>query len=155
MWSLAEHAMQVAVVDWAQLQATSIRPLQLLYAIPNGGRRPPKVGREMKAEGARAGVPDLNLPVRARGFIGLWVEMKSKDGVLSGVQAWWRDHLLAAGHDWQLCRTIESAIAVLRAHALAAQNEFPEAWTPKPSTPKETPMNQTKPAAAPRRKGRA
>jgi hypothetical protein len=149
-FSLAEHAMQVAVVDWAQLQAHVIRPLALLYAIPNGGKRPPRVGRKMKDEGARKGVLDLNLPVPARGFCGLWVEMKTTVGVVSDDQKWWRDKLRLAGHDVHVCRSIESAIEILRLHALAAQTEFPQVWL-APATPPTAPMK----TVPPRRKAAA
>ena len=128
MRSLLEHDMQVAVVSWAQLQAAVIRPLQLLYAVPNGGKRPPRVGREMKREGLRAGVLDLNLPVPARGFIGLWVEMKTPTGPVRPDQKWWIAYLRNAGHDVQVHRSIESAIEALREHALAAQREQPDRW---------------------------
>lgn len=148
--SLAEHGMQVAVIHWAQLQAAVLHPLRLLYAIPNGGKRPLRVGLEMKREGLRKGVLDLNLPVPARGFVGLWVEMKTATGVLSTDQKWWREQLRAAGHDVQVCRSIESAIALLRLHALAAQAEQPQVWIPRPEQPEPT-MKSSVPIAASRR----
>lgn len=55
-------------------------PEQLLFAIPNGGLRNQIVARKMKAEGVRAGVPDLFLAVPAGPYSGLFLEMKKTHG---------------------------------------------------------------------------
>lgn len=65
--------MQVALFQWARLQECVRPALGLLHAIPNGGARPAIVGKDgrrfsvsaarMKAEGVKAGVPDVCLPV--------------------------------------------------------------------------------------------
>ncbi len=125
---LTEHAMQVAVVDWARLQACVLWPLELLYAVPNGGKRPPRVGREMKREGLRKGVLDLVLPVPAAGWAGLYIEMKTATGPVSVDQKWWAERLRAVGQRVEVCRTIESACEVLRQHALAACAERPQGF---------------------------
>lgn len=117
---LSEHAMQVAVVTWARLQETALPALRLLHAVPNGGPRSIGAARKLKAEGVKAGVPDLVLPVPAAGFAGLYVEMKTKDGRVTPDQAEWHVALQAAGHRVEVCRSIESAIEVLREHAQAA-----------------------------------
>lgn len=127
---LSEHAMQVAVVDWARLQACVLWPLELLYAVPNGGKRPPKIGRKMKDEGQRKGVLDLVLPVPAAGWIGLYVEMKTATGVVSADQKWWADRLRAVGYRVVVCRSIEDGCAVLREHAMAARAERPHGFGP-------------------------
>lgn len=50
--------------------------LGALFAIPNGGHRHPLIGAQMKAEGVRAGMPDLCLPVGRGGYSALYIEMK-------------------------------------------------------------------------------
>lgn len=127
---LSEHAMQAAVVEWAQLQACVLWPLELLYAIPNGGKRPPRVGKKMKAEGQRKGVLDMVLPVPAAGWVGLYVEMKTPDGVVSADQKWWADRLRAVGYRVVVCRSIEDACDVLRGHAMSARAERPNGFGP-------------------------
>lgn len=126
--TLSEHAMQAAVIQWADLQMAVLPALELLYAVPNGARTAISVAKRLKAEGMRAGVPDLCLPVAARGAIGLYIEMKTATGPVSGDQKRWHAALRAAGHIVVVCRSIESAIAELREHALAAgQKESPAA----------------------------
>ena len=116
-----EHALQVAVVDWANLQANTLPALKMLYAVPNGGRRAISVARKLKAEGARPGVPDLVLPVPANGFCGLYVEMKTRVGTVTPEQKQWHAWLRGVGQRVEVCRTTEAAIEVLRAHATAFQ----------------------------------
>lgn len=77
-----EHREQVALFQWAKLSESRIPQLKLLYAIPNAARRSPRHGAWMKAEGLRAGMPDVHLPVMSgtiggRQWCGLWIEMKA------------------------------------------------------------------------------
>lgn len=63
----------------------SVPDLELLHAIPNGGHRDKVTAAKLKAEGVKAGIPDVFLPV-ARSFgvpggpvtwyHGLYVELK-------------------------------------------------------------------------------
>ena len=79
-----EHEEQVALFEWADAQVIALPELMTLFAIPNGGARHPAVAAQMKAEGLRAGVPDIFLPAMRRGedgrtWGGLFVEMKRAD----------------------------------------------------------------------------
>src|SRR5262249_34372443 len=60
--------------------------LKLLYAVPNGGDRNLSVARKLKAEGVLSGVADLCLPAARRGHHGLYLEMKSEEGVATEEQ---------------------------------------------------------------------
>lgn len=90
-----EHMEQAALVSWARANERSRPELRMLLAIPNGGARSKATAGRLKAEGVRAGVPDLALPVARGGFHGLWIEMKSpatpgkRAGVLSSEQRRW------------------------------------------------------------------
>ena len=77
-----EHAEQVAVVQWARFSAGRFPCLRWLHAIPNGGARGDNArsaairGAHLKAEGLTRGISDLFLPHAARGYHGLYIEMK-------------------------------------------------------------------------------
>ena len=70
---------QELLIRWTEFMETQEPRLQLLYAIPNGGWRHPGTAARLKAEGVKAGVPDLCLPVSDGIFHGLYIEMKKRD----------------------------------------------------------------------------
>lgn len=69
-----ESQLQQACVLWFDYQYNNIK--KLLYATPNGGKRDRKEAAKMKAEGVRAGVPDLTLAVPRGQWKALYIEMK-------------------------------------------------------------------------------
>lgn len=71
-----EHAHQVALMAWCAQNKRYLPDLAKVFAIPNGGERNPVVAARMKAEGVRAGVPDLQLPKPVAPYHGLFIEMK-------------------------------------------------------------------------------
>lgn len=75
---MSEHDSQVAFFQWANLQR--FPGIELLHATPNGGYRDIRTASKLKAEGVKAGVPDVSWPVARGGFIGLAIEFKFGDG---------------------------------------------------------------------------
>lgn len=82
---VTEHSEQVALIDWCRVHEGRYPELALIYAVPNGAafaRRNNKKNSfslqamKIKAEGLRAGVPDLCLPVARNGMHGMYIEMK-------------------------------------------------------------------------------
>lgn len=108
-----EHAEQVALMAWARLHEHRMPGLALLFAIPNGGRRDAVTGARLKAEGVRAGVPDLFLPVARRGFHGLFIELKAPGGGASPEQRGWIARLRQAGYSAEVCCGWEAAALTL------------------------------------------
>ena len=105
-----EHDEQVALIQWSEYALPAHPELALLYAIPNGGKRSRAVAAKLKAEGVKAGVLDLCLPVPRGTFHGLYIEMKRRHGgVLSADQTYWRDQLSAQGYQTYVCKGWESA----------------------------------------------
>ena len=50
---------------------------ELIYHVPNGGHRVKAVAAKLKAQGVKAGIPDLVLPMARGGFFGLYIEFKA------------------------------------------------------------------------------
>lgn len=109
----SEHQEQVTLMQWAKLHEGRWPELRLLHAIPNGGWRHPAVARGLKAEGVRAGVPDLDLPVPRGPYHGLRIELKAKGGTATPEQRWWLHELAMFGHRAELCFGWESARDVI------------------------------------------
>lgn len=87
--SPSESDEQIGFLNWWQLHFPAVR----IFHIPNGGHRAISVAKKMKAEGVKAGVPDLYVPEWK-----LWIEMKrQKDGRLSKDQKDWIEYLESVG----------------------------------------------------------
>lgn len=106
-----EHQHQVALIAWARRVRLAPAPdvtegatiYEYLFAIPNGGRRSPREGARLKAEGVKPGVSDLLLPLRRGGYAGLWLEMKAPGEKPSKMQREWLDRMARAGYraEWR------------------------------------------------------
>ena len=59
---------QIKLFNWVAYARNTYPQLDLLYHVPNGGKRNQKEAFNLKRQGVRAGVPDLCLPV-SRGNI--------------------------------------------------------------------------------------
>lgn len=110
---MSEHAEQAALIEWAANVCPRVPELALLYAIPNGGHRTKGTAGRMKAEGTKAGVPDLCLPVARGGHHGLYVEMKVKGGAVSDKQKHWIARLRDQGYRVEVCWSTEAAARAL------------------------------------------
>jgi len=107
-----EHQEQVALMKWASLQAVTIPELELLYAVPNGGKRNVVIAMKLRAEGVKPGVPDLCLPVACKGKFGLYIEMKRRNARPSDVspeQQRWHERLAEQGYAVQVCKGWDEA----------------------------------------------
>jgi hypothetical protein len=67
----------------------------------------------MKAEGKRAGVPDIHLPVPRGNYASLYIEMKVPPNKETAAQMVWRQRLNDAGNLAVVCQSWESARDVL------------------------------------------
>jgi len=110
---VSEHDEQVALFQWAALNQDRYPELALLYANPMGGKRPGRTAARLKAEGAKAGVPDLTLPVARCGFHGLYIEMKHGNNRPTASQEWWLQQLRDQDYAAVVCYGFEHARQVL------------------------------------------
>jgi hypothetical protein len=110
-----EHTEQVNLMQWWQLACRGFGiPESLLFAIPNGGQRNVIVASKLKAEGVRAGVPDLFLAFPYRSYDGLFIEMKKpKGGRVSGKQKTTLEQLAEVGYKTAVCNGWLEAKAVI------------------------------------------
>lgn len=108
---MTEHHHQVLTVAWFRAQYPKLA--SLLFAIPNGGQRNPATAAILKAEGLVAGIPDLFLAIPSGAFHGLFIEMKTPNGVLSQAQK--RIHPLLVEHGYRvgMARGYEAAKLLL------------------------------------------
>ena len=123
---ITEHQEQSMLITWARTTESHWPELALLHAIPNGGWRHKATAGRLKAEGLKAGVPDLCLPVARHPFHGLYLEMKSKKGRVRQSQRWWLDQLNAQGYRAVVCRGFASAVDVITEYLGAEERDETE-----------------------------
>lgn len=109
-----ESVEQQCLFRWAQYQSGAFPELVLLYHVPNGGHRNKAEAGRFRAEGVKAGVPDLCLPVPRGGFHGLYIELKRlKGSKTSEDQKAWLSRLEEQGYCVALCKGWEAAANVI------------------------------------------
>ena len=111
-----EHQIQAAFVEWCFLNRGRFLGLSMGFAVPNGGLRNKNVAKKLKAEGVRAGVLDWCLPVPMGKHCGLFIEFKSKTGVLSTNQKAEIRMLEFYGWMTAVCRSVEEAIESIKTY---------------------------------------
>jgi len=83
----------------------------------NGGLRGKAEAARLKAEGVKAGVPDLCIPIARGGYHGLFVEMKFGRNKPTDEQMKWLSTLERNGYMATVCWGAEEAIAVIEQYA--------------------------------------
>ncbi len=61
----------------SEIEVRYPKVFEMLYHVPNGGHRHKSVALKLKQQGAKAGIPDLVLPMARGGFFGLYIEFKA------------------------------------------------------------------------------
>jgi hypothetical protein len=124
----SEHEMQAEVMRWAKKAAKFHPEISLLFAIPNGatlsarrdqaGRRVSRQAVKLKAEGLKAGVPDMFLAAARGNWHGIFIEQKTRHGKVSSVQRAWLNLLLAQGYYALVSFSASETILVLATYLL-------------------------------------
>ena len=120
-----ERPHQVALIKWVRTVKDTHPVLKLLYAVPNGGDRNLRVARKLKAEGVLAGVADLCLPAARRGYHGLYLEMKSEEGVTTKEQKEFLCGVSAEGYCAVIAQGVDEARATLEWYIGITDHEPP------------------------------
>lgn len=116
-----EHEIQKAVFDVLKLYETKFPEFETIHAVPNGselrkaktkeGNYFTRLGKKMKDEGLRPGIPDIHVPYASSTHCGLYIEMKrSEKEEPTDHQKSMADKLRAVGNDVVLCFTREAAL---------------------------------------------
>ena len=101
----SEGQEQATLMNWVKMQSWRWPEAALLFHIPNGGGRSKAEAGRFKAEGVKAGVPDLFLPVPKGEFHGLFIEMKRlAGGRVSDEQKDWIRMLREQGYRVEVCK---------------------------------------------------
>lgn len=115
-----EHYLQVSVFDFFERHHTDI--YDLLYAIPYGGKRPPKTAEAMKAEGQKSGYLNTGLDAARGIYHGLRCELKVEDGRAQPNQLERADKLRKQGYCVVFCYGFDCVIeAILEYWSLPAE----------------------------------
>lgn len=123
-----EEREQIVLFRWAEFSASQYPELELLYHIPNEGKRSAVTGARLKAQGLKSGVPDVCLPTAHGGYIGLYIEMKVKPNKPTENQKRWLRALREAGHMVAVCYGFEEARDLIEKY-LRLPNTIPKGET--------------------------
>lgn len=105
-----EHKIQIACVRWFRLKYPKLK--NVLFAVPNGGRRDAVTGAKLKEEGATSGVSDLILLKSNRFYGGLCIEMKKPGSRQSPAQKEWQKDAEANGAKYVVCKSLDEFMKV-------------------------------------------
>lgn len=104
---------QITLFQWARVNERRLPDLWCLHAIPNGGSRHKAEALNLKRQGVKAGVSDVFLPVAKRGYHGLYIEMKAKNGRISDAQKDWINQIRKNDYMALVCYGADEAVGVL------------------------------------------
>ena len=111
--TLTEAQEQSLLFEWAKIRENQLPVLKLMHHVPNGGSRHPAEAANLKRQGVKAGVPDVNLPAARKGFHGLYIEMKRKGEEPTKLQKEWLIALTEQGYKAVVCHGFEEAVDVI------------------------------------------
>lgn len=104
-----EDGAQETLFSWAAWQQNKWPELELLYHVPNGGKRDKATAAKLKGQGVKPGVPDLALPVAKCGYHGLFIELKVGRNKTTALQDRWLENLREQGYYTKVCYGWEEA----------------------------------------------
>ena len=93
---------------------TRYRPeLRWMFAIPNGGYRTKATAGKMAAEGLKAGIWDIFVPIPSGGYHGLFIEMKFGKNKLTELQREFGKFATGQGYLCKVAYSAEQAIEII------------------------------------------
>lgn len=107
-----EYQVQIAYLQWADLQKHKGNPLSLyIHHSANGGRRDAREGKHFKEMGVKAGYPDLTIDIAKGGYHGMRIELKRGNNDKESDKQKERIALLIEeGYHAVFCKGVDAAI---------------------------------------------
>ena len=98
---------------------------ELIFHVPNGGHRAKATAKKLKAQGVKAGIPDLVLPMARGGYFGLYIEFKATvdPAAVSSSQHACIRRLNEQGYLAIVCQGHRDVIEALRAYLTLPKTE--------------------------------
>ena len=112
-YSRTEADEQKAVIQWCVLMEGRWPELEYIYHVPNGGSRNAREAANLKAQGVKPGVPDLELPAARGRYTGLHIELKHGNNKVTADQDRFLKALRKMGRCAVVCYEAEPAIQVI------------------------------------------
>lgn len=109
----SESVEQTGLFRWAAFERGKHPELELMYHVPNEGKRSKRTGAQLKREGLKPGVPDMVLPVPRGKYHGLYIEMKATGNKTTDEQNKWLEALQEQGYRTAVCYGWEVASKVI------------------------------------------
>lgn len=107
-----ESDLQKSLVRWFSYQFPEYS--DLLFHIPNGGKRNAREAARFKAEGVKAGVPDLFLSVPSGPFHGFYLEVKAPGGKPTEKQKAFISKARLLGYRAEIVTSLEQFIELIK-----------------------------------------
>ena len=114
--------MQVALVEWLRFQWPDV----LFTIAPNGMKLSIGVAVKIKRMGYNKGTPDIEIFEPRGKYHGLFIELKTPDGVVSPDQRRWETALVWRGYMVAVCRSINDAQETIETYLNIKKDEK---WT--------------------------
>ena len=112
---MTEHQHQVSLFNFLRTMEYEHPVLKWVHAIPNGGLRHKAIAGKMKAEGLKAGVLDIFVPIPRTDYHGQYIEMKFGKNVLTTNQKDFMVFVSDQGYQTDVCYTwIEAAVSIFK-----------------------------------------
>lgn len=106
-----ESSLQITCVEYFDLKYPHLK--QLLFHIPNGGKRNIREAARLKRMGVRAGVADFFLAIPRGGYHGLFIELKVGKGKLTDSQKAFTDAVAEKGYLTAEVRSVDGFIELI------------------------------------------
>lgn len=105
---------QIVLFAWLLLQHP--KAWEMAFHVPNGGKRSKREGARFKAQGVKAGIPDVFIDIPRGGYHGFRMEFKAtppKDAAIQENQKEWIVKFTDNGYYAVICKGFDAAKAAI------------------------------------------